>query len=184
MYGLINKSLKQMILESYGEEKWQAVQAQAGVPPDSYLTLRSYDDEITYQLVDAASHVLGAPAETCLEMFGQYWVREVASKSYEILMNAAGSDMVEFLQNLNGLHDRITTTFIDYVPPSFEIESQGGSRYQLYYRSQREGLSAFVVGLVKGLGERYASKVIFHDQQDLATDAGSHTVFDIEIQPA
>ncbi|MFT6891664.1 MAG: hypothetical protein ACJASY_003723, partial [Halioglobus sp.] len=82
MYGLINNSLKNMILEQFGEDQWQKVVSTSGVSEDSFLTMRSYDDSITYSLAGAASDVLGAPVEDCLEMFGEYWVLETATKSY------------------------------------------------------------------------------------------------------
>jgi guanylate cyclase soluble subunit beta len=81
--------------------------------------MRSYDDALTYSLANAASEVLGAPVDACLEMFGEYWVLETATKSYGMLIDAAGDDMLEFLSNMNNLHDRITRTFLNYVPPDF-----------------------------------------------------------------
>ena len=90
MYGLINNSLRDMIQKQFGEEKWQEVLAASGVPEDSFLSMRRYDDDITYSLAGAASEVLGAPVDACLEMFGQHWVLETASKSYGMLLDAAG----------------------------------------------------------------------------------------------
>ncbi len=61
MYGLINSALQNMIREKFGDEQWNKVLARSGVPEDSFLTMRSYDDALTYQLAGAASEVLGAP---------------------------------------------------------------------------------------------------------------------------
>ena len=97
MYGLINKALREMVQERFGQEAWESVFEASGVPEDSFLTMRSYDDQLTYQLVGAASEVLGAPAEDCLVMFGEYWVAETASKSYGPLMDASGDNLIEFL---------------------------------------------------------------------------------------
>ena len=66
MYGLINSALQNMIRDKFGDEEWEKVLAASGVPEDSFLTMRSYDDALTYQLAGAASEVLGAPVETCL----------------------------------------------------------------------------------------------------------------------
>ena len=63
MYGLINNALKSMIVEQFGEEQWQQVLSASGVPEDSFLTMRSYDDQVTYALAGAASDTLGAPVE-------------------------------------------------------------------------------------------------------------------------
>ena len=58
MYGVINKSLREMVLDGHGELIWDQVMAKAGVPSDSFLSMRSYDDEITFRLAVASSDVL------------------------------------------------------------------------------------------------------------------------------
>ena len=180
MYGLINNSLKDMIREKFGEEKWQEVLKISGVPEDSFLTMRSYDDALTYSLAGAASDVLGAPVDTCLEMFGEYWVLETATKSYGILLDAAGGDMMEFLGNMNALHDRITSTFLNYVPPEFYVEEKDGG-HQIHYLSKRKGLTPFVVGLLKGLAIRFEHTLKILDQWDVDVEQGTHTIFQVEL---
>ena len=181
MYGLINSALQSMVTEKFGEEKWQAVFEVSGVPADSFLTMRSYDDKITYDLAFAASDVLGAPLETCLEMFGEYWVLETAAKSYGPLMDACGDDMVEFLENLNSLHDRITSTFLDYRPPEFRIEPAGEGVYRVHYLSGREGFTPFVTGLLRGLAQRFQCELEIVSEEQLPADAGVHAVFEVRI---
>ena len=183
MYGLINSSLRQMIQMQFGEEKWQEVLAASGVPEDSFLSMRRYDDDVTYALAGAASEVLGAPVDACLEMFGQHWVLETASKSYGMLLDAAGRDMIGFLRNMNGLHDRITSTFLDYVPPEFHVE-EDGANFNIHYVSQRQGLNPFVVGLLKGLGTRFGTEVLILDQTEVTVEKGTHTIFKVALTPA
>ena len=60
MYGLINNAMRSMIREKFGDEQWDRIQEASGVPEDSFLTMRSYDDAVTYDLVGAAAEVLGA----------------------------------------------------------------------------------------------------------------------------
>lgn len=182
MYGLINKALRDMINQRFGEAQWQAVYEKSGVPEDSFLTMRSCDDAVTYQLAGAASEVLGAPLDDCLEMFGEYWVLETAAKSYGPLMEASGSTMVEFLQNLNGLHDRITSTFLNYTPPEFQVEKLDDNRHRIHYVSHREGLSPFVVGLLQGLAKRFGNEFEILDRRAEPVDAGEHTVFEVRIR--
>ncbi len=184
MYGLINTALRDMISTRFGEDQWQQVLQASGVPEDSFLTMRSYDDAITYDLAGAASEVLGAPLETCLELFGEYWIEETAGKSYGMLMDATGQNMVEFLENLNGLHDRITSTFLDYKPPSFRIEHIADNRYRLHYESTRKGFTPFVVGLLKGLAERFDAALTIEAQHDEPAGDGTHTIFALEIASA
>ncbi len=182
MYGLINSALQGMIKEQFGEQKWEEVLKASGVAEDSFLTMRTYDDAITYQLAGAASEVLGAPVEACLEMFGVYWVKEVASKSYGSLMDASGDTMVEFLGNMNTLHDRITGTFLNYVPPEFRVEPLGDGRHRIHYISKREGLVPFVDGLLKGLAERFGNEVEVLDLELLDVPTGTHAVYEVSVQ--
>lgn len=183
MYGLINNALKNMIVDHFGENRWQEVLQTSGIPEDSFLTMRNYDDAITYSLAGAASEVLGAPLDDCLEMFGEYWVANTAPESYEMLMDAAGQNMAEFLGNLNALHDRITTTFLHYAPPNFQVEHQEANRYLIHYKSHRQGLTPFVVGLLRGLALRFNSELTIHSQREETTQEGSHTIFEVEITP-
>jgi guanylate cyclase soluble subunit beta len=182
MYGLINKALRDMVRDRFGEESWESVFAASGVPEDSFLTMRSYDDQVTFQLAGAASEVLGAPVDDCMEMFGEYWVLETASKSYASLMDASGSSLIEFLENLNALHDRITGTFLNYIPPEFRVEAMGGDNYRIHYVSQREGLSCFVVGLLQGLAQRFEQKLEIREQRPMPVESGEHTVFEVWVR--
>ena len=181
MYGLINSSLQSMIRQKFGDEAWNKVLSTSGVPEDSFLSMRSYDDSVTYDLVGAASAVLEAPAEDCLEMFGEWWVLETAAKNYGPLMDASGQDLVQFLTNMNALHDRITGTFIDYVPPEFRVEPLEEGRHRIHYISKRQGLTPFVVGLLKGLAARFDSELEFHSQRTEPVTSGEHTVFEVTV---
>jgi hypothetical protein len=147
------------------------------------LVQRLSDDSITYSLAGAASDVLGAPVEDCLEMFGEYWVLETATKSYGMLLNATGQDMIEFLGNMNALHDRITSTFLDYTPPEFFLETKE-NHHLIHYVSQREGLTPFVVGLLKGLAKRFDSTLNIISRSEVSVDHGEHTIFEVEIVTA
>ena len=117
MYGVINKSLRDMVTEGHGEAIWAQVLAKAGVPSDSFLAMRSYDDEITFRLAVASSDVLGVDVDTALHAFGKHWVNHTLARDYDALVRSTGSTMLEFLENLNELHDRISTTFLEYKPP-------------------------------------------------------------------
>jgi hypothetical protein len=182
MYGLINAALKNMIQDKFGEQQWKEVLAASGVPDDSFLTMRMYDDELTFALAGAASKVLGAPVDACLEMFGEYWVLETATKTYGVIMDAAGDNMIEFLENINTLHDRITSTFLDYTPPEFLIKAKGDA-YEIQYLSHRKGLTPFVVGLLKGLAIRFNCVLKILEQVDAPAAVGTRTVFLVEVVP-
>lgn len=184
MYGLINSAMQDMIVSHFGEERWRDIHRHSGVAEDSFLSMRSYDDAITYRLVDSAARVLETPAEDCLEMFGRWWVAEVATKAFAPLMDATGTTTVDFLNNLNQLHDRIASTFINYVPPEFRVEvlDAAAGRYRVHYLSTRDGLTPFVVGLLGGLAQHFGDRLAI-TQLDVNRQApGTHSVFELVLE--
>ncbi len=181
MYGLINRALQEMIMDQFGEETWNEILAIAQVPDSSFLTMQKNDDAVTFDLVGATSTVLDLEADDCLFAFGSYWVLHTATDYYENLMQSSGQTLVEFLENLNNLHDRITTTFIEYLPPSFRMHRLSGELYELHYQSHRVGLQGFVEGLLAGLAERFDTPLEILNISDKGAERGSHLVFSIAI---
>ncbi len=181
MYGIINRALKDMVVERFGNDVWNGVLLDSGVPEESFLRMRSFDDEITYQLVGAASKVLQVPTEDCLHMFGVHWITTTASENYPTLMDSAGDNLLDFLRNLNLMHDRISTTFLNYVPPYFRVEEGPQDIYYLHYSSSRKGLVAFVRGLLDGLAARFGQTIVLLSEEDRQVSEGSYIVFHIQV---
>ena len=182
MYGVINKSLRDMVTEGHGEAVWAQVLAKAGVPSDSFLAMRSYDDEITFRLAVASSDVLGVDVDTALHAFGKHWVNHTLARYYDALVRSTGSTMLEFLENLNELHDRISTTFLEYEPPEFRVSELQKNRMEVEYISHREGLNSFVSGLLVALSERFNEPMSIEATEDLSVDAGTHTKFSLLME--
>ena len=97
MYGLVNKAVEGLVVSPFGEATWQEIKAAANVEVEAFVSMESYDDEITYSLVGAASKVLNTPAEDVLKLFGQYWVLDIATEHYGDLLTAAGTTLPTFL---------------------------------------------------------------------------------------
>ena len=159
MYGMVNKALEDMITIRFGEDVWEEVKQAAGVDIDMFLSNESYPDNVTYQLVGAASAALGKPAPELLEAFGVHWVLNTAREGYGDLMDAGGKTLDEFLINLPNFHTRVTLIFPYLQPPRFTCTDITKDQLRLHYYSSRAGLAPFVVGLLKGLGEMFATPV-------------------------
>lgn len=160
MYGMVNKALQNMVLEAHGEEVWEQIRTRAGVDVEVFISNEGYPDEITYQLAGAASEVLQAPVEDLLRAFGSYWVLKTARQGYGELMAAGGRTLREFLLNLPNLHTRVCLIFPHLRPPEFSCSDVAANSLRLRYRSTRQGLTPFVVGLVEGLGEMFETPVV------------------------
>lgn len=151
MYGMVNQAVKGFVEEHHGAEMWVKIHTKAGAP-ESFAVMSPYDDAITYNLVGAASELLQIPAEKILKGFGEYWVQKVATVHYESIMKRSGQNFVDFVKNLDHMHQRIRLTFPNYNPPSFRVKVISVGQLQVDYYSDRAGLLPFVEGLFIALG--------------------------------
>jgi hypothetical protein len=64
-------------------------------------------------------------------------------------------------------------------PPSFQVERiEGGHGLLLHYRSERTGLAPMVIGLLKGLGQRFSQDIEIRQTAHRGLD--DHDVFRID----
>ena len=182
MYGMVNKAVEEMVVKHHGEAIWEQIKANAGVDIDVFMSNEAYPDDITYNLVSAASEVLKSPAEQILHDFGEHWVMHTAQESYGGLMKAAGKTLPEFLSNLPNFHSRVSMIFPKLKPPRFECTDITERSLKLHYFSDRPGLAPFVVGLMIGLGKMFNTPVTVNLQE--AKDNGAdHDVFGVTWTP-
>lgn len=152
MYGMVNKAIEDLALKVGGPDVWNEIKQRAGIDEVAFVSMNSYDDDITYRLVGAASDVLGLPAEAVLEEFGKHWILYTGREGYGPLLSSAGTSVADFLRNLDALHARVRLSMPDLRPPSFTVENLDDDKIAVHYYSTRAGLGPMVVGLLKGLG--------------------------------
>ncbi|MFM7320927.1 MAG: heme NO-binding domain-containing protein [Armatimonadota bacterium] len=153
MYGIINNAIAELVVEGFGEPVWRAIVDRAGVGASGYDLTRNYDDSETLRLVVAASDELGLPVAAVMETFGRWWVG-YSERIYGALLQLTGNDFAECLIKLDELHDRIRMAFPESRPPSFHADVRPGGDIVLHYRSEREGFSPIVTGILHGLAEK------------------------------
>tara|TARA_R110002049_G_scaffold13192_1_gene57776 strand:+ start:808 stop:1362 length:555 start_codon:yes stop_codon:yes gene_type:complete len=178
MYGLVNKAVEDLVVSNFGEDKWEAIKEKAGIEVDAFISNEGYPDEMTYQLVGAASEVLGMPADQILVAFGEHWVLKTAAESYGPMMKSGGATLKDFLINLPNFHTRVKMIYPNLQPPRFETSDVTETSLRLHYFTHRPGLSSFVIGLVQGLGKLYQSPATA--TQVASKDSGDdHDVFEV-----
>jgi Haem-NO-binding len=172
MYGMINKAIRDLVTSRFGEEKWQEIRRKAGVTDEVFINMVKYPDEATYKLVGAASEVLNTPAPAILEAFGEYWTVYSAEAGFGHLLEFAGSNLIDFLRNLDNMHTRVALTFPQLQPPSFKVTDVTDHSARLHYYSGRPGLAPLVIGMVKGLGKRFSTPVVTRLDKDKSRENG------------
>ncbi len=154
MYGVVNKAIEDLVVCTYGEDKWAAIKAQAGVDIEVFISNEAYADDISYRLIGATSRVLDLPVRDILIAFGEHWVLQTGVEHYGALLRSGGG-LKEFLLNLPHFHTRVQLFYPKLQPPEFACTHVEDNALRLHYYTHRPGLADFVVGLVQGLGKLY-----------------------------
>lgn len=183
MYGMVNRAIEDMVGMHFGAEKWEQIKTRAGVDVEVFMSNEGYPDEVTYQLVAAASEVLQLPADDILVAFGEHWVLHTAQEGYGGLMRAAGKSLPEFLGNLPNFHSRVSMIFPKLEPPRFECRDITAGALKLHYFTHRPGLASFVVGLMQGLGKLFRTPVTVR-LLEARENGADHDVFEVTWVPA
>ena len=177
MYGLVNKAVESLVLSKFGQDTWDTIREKANIS-GPLISMKSYDDQVTYDLVGACVEVLELPVEDVLHTFGEYWVLDVAVVNYSNLMDASGMSFVELVKNLDQMHSRIQMTFDNLNPPSFQCQELDAETIKISYFSDRPGLTYFVAGLLSGLGKHFQEDV---NIEILATKADGAVCDDFKV---
>ena len=178
MYGIINKSIEELVIENFGEEKWELIKIRSGIEVDYFISNEPYDDAITYSLAGAISEEMNVPLDQVLFLFGEWWIIRTTNEKYGSLMKAGGSNLKMFLTNLPQFHNHIMLLYPKLTPPEFKVSDIEENSIHIHYFSKREGLKDFVHGLLSGLGKMFQTQVeiILIESRD---GGSNHEVFKV-----
>ncbi len=153
MYGIIKNSLKDMVIETFGVEKWNEIIDASGFETDHFMSNEPYPDEDAMKLVVNGVEILDIPLNDLLFSFGKWWILKTTMEKYKFLMNSAGSNFKEFIYALPDFHTRIFLFYPKFTPPEFKIEEKEDGTMHVHYFSQRSHFAPFVLGILEGLRE-------------------------------
>jgi hypothetical protein len=154
---MIHRSARDMVCEQFGTAAWERIMDAAGLDESVLIGARSYPDDITFKLIAAAADISGQSLEDTLLAFGRYWVRSADQGPYAGTLSMLGTSLLGALKNLDSMHAGILMALPEARLPQFRVISENASEIRVAYYSHRQGLEAFVRGLLEGLLERYAT---------------------------
>ena len=165
MYGLVNRAIEDLITSTAGAEIWDEIRTRAGYSGLQILDSHNYSDQITYDLVTAASEILKQPADDILRAFGRHWILYTGREGWACLFDFTAQDFISFVQQLDEMHARVNTAMTEARMPEFTLIrlDQG---YELTYLSERAGLGPMVLGILEGLAEQFGEhwKIDYSDR--------------------
>ena len=160
MHGLLNRAIQCFLGDAYGLAVWVDVAGRAGIGPDGFEPLLSYDDRTTILLIEAAAAVLRRPRETVLEDLGTYLVSHPNREGLRRLLRFGGTGFVEFLHSLDDLPDRARLALADLDLPDLELAEEGQQRFRLRCRSPVAGTGHVMVGLLRAMADDYGALAV------------------------
>jgi len=183
MFGWVNDCTECLVLTKFGEETWHKIKEKAGceVQDGGFLRYKYYPDSDTVQLVVAASEVLGIGVDDVLMAFGDYFIDYVQENGYSNVLECLGSNLRDWLSNLNSLHDHLQASYPKgFVAPVFwseDDENSSEGAILVHYFSHRGSLLVpLVVGVIKKLAKVYFDIEINMDQVQLQDEnEANHT---------
>ncbi len=135
---------------------------------------------MTYRLVVAATKVLNLPASAILELFGKFFFEFCVESGYDKILSVLGSTTKDFLENLDALHDHLSTIYPGMRAPSFRCSENSQGNLVLHYYSDRPGLEFIVIGLVKIVALKlHKSEVECRVIKEKGEDGCDHVQFEI-----
>lgn len=146
MKGIVFNLLEEVVTREHGEEVWDALLVDAGVP-GVYTSLGSYPDVDLFAIVGAASARRGVDADTMLRWFGLQALPLLARKYPEFF--AAHSSTRPFLLTLNHvIHPEVRKLDAAADVPVFDFELIGDHGLRMGYASPRR-LCSLAEGLIE-----------------------------------
>lgn len=131
MHGLVNRSLQSFLRDTYGPGLWSAVAQAAGVGPDGFEAMLSYEDALTEALLAGAAARLGKPREVLLEDLGSYLV---SLEPLRRLLRFGGGSYADFLQSLEELPGRAHLAVPELALPALWLSARQEGRLRLQLR--------------------------------------------------
>lgn len=171
MYGIVNKSIEELVVANYGQDKWDQIKAKSNINIAYFISSESYDDEVTFVLASTIAEELGVSVDEVLRSFGEWWILHTGKNHYGYLLESGGDNFKNFVLNLPSFHNRVMMMYPKLTPPEFKISNVEEDSLHLHYFSKRKGLSAFVHGLMSGLGTFFNTKVTTEHLKSVASES-------------
>lgn len=117
--------------------------------------------------------LVGINADSILEMFGEQFLLWCHESGYKQTLQLLGRSLMDFLENLDALHDHLAVIYPQMKAPSFRCVEEDGELH-LHYYSERAGLSVIVQGIVKSVARGLYETEVRVERIKLEQAGGQH----------
>ncbi len=158
MKGTIIKSVGKLVVEKFGEEKWEQCLNVNGFDTDHVFLVRDdVDDAIVMKIINSLPEILGLTIQDIIDAFGDYWVNVYSPQIYHYYYQIYTS-LKEFIFATPKIHNDITANIPNAVPPNFVFTWLNDKELKIEYYSKRNMVD-FAIALIRGLAKYYNEKI-------------------------
>lgn len=173
MHGLINRAVQCFLRDTFGNDRWRTIAVEAGLSPEGFETMLSYDDRLTDAMLAAATRQLERPTEQILEDMGTYLVSHPNCEALRRLLRFGGVGFVDFLFSLDDLPGRARLALPDLDLPFLELteKDSAGGHYRLRCQAPHPGFGYVMLGVLRAMADDYGALVLLEPRDSTAHEA-------------
>lgn len=164
MHGLVNKAIQYFLVDTYGQETWEAIAQRSGVSQllgeDGFETMQRYDDSLTTAVIAQAVALTRLPAETLLEDLGTFLVSSTELGAVRRLLRFGGLTFTDFLYSLDELQGRSHLAVPDLGLPDLWVLATQEGRFQITCRDCPQGFGHVLLGILRALADDYGTLAV------------------------
>ena len=158
MHGSFIVCLKEMVINKFDETFWTEALEYASVDTGFHpVSNQEIEDKLAVKLVKSVIKTLNLNNRRFGEIFGNYWINHFARQKYCAFFDSCKT-VEEFMNQLNYIHQKITSNLPNPQPPSFKIDWENPLTANIEYISGRDFIH-IAVGLLKALGNYYGQEI-------------------------
>jgi len=152
--GVILDSIRDLVVDKFGEERWKEVLRRADLPVTTVFPVTgNVPDETVLKIIGSICDVFNLTSKEVAEAFGEYWVTVYMPKVYKPYYRGINTAR-DFLLKMDEIHRKVTENISDAHPPRFDYKWKDRNTLIMKYKSQR-GLIDIFIGLINGVGKFY-----------------------------
>jgi len=159
MHGLVNRAFQCFLRDTYGEAFWAKLMQELDLGLVGFEAMLSYDDAITFRVIDQASGMLQKGRDELLEDLGTYLVSHDNVEALRRLMRFGGVTFEDFLWSLDDLPDRARLAVPDLTVPEIAVYPEGEGAFTLRCGNKYPGFAHVLMGILRTMADDYGALV-------------------------
>ena len=163
MLGVVNKAIEAFVCQRYGDKLWADLLIDLSLPGYEFEAMLTYEDGITYDLIDCLAKRQSKMHQDVLEDIGGYLVAEDSQASIRRLLRFGGATFEDFLLSLDDLNDRVALALDILEMPLIRVLPLSAEKIHVRVALKWHGFSDVLVGLLRALADDYGA-LVFMDR--------------------